>query len=165
MPGLLASSARAALHQLSLVGAVHGVKCSEDDQLRQRRHHDAPDYLDYLANDMETQVIAMYIEGVKDGPRFSGVAEGCRPKEARRRLERGRRRERGRAPSTHTPPRWPRRPPSGTRRCARQVSSGKGLDDTIDVVKALLYSKPATGKAHGDHRDDRRPVCGHHGCV
>ena len=31
---------------------------------------DVPDYLDYLADDPETKVIAMYIEGVKDGPRF-----------------------------------------------------------------------------------------------
>ena len=31
---------------------------------------DVPDYLDYLADDPDTKVIAMYIEGVKDGPRF-----------------------------------------------------------------------------------------------
>jgi acyl-CoA synthetase (NDP forming) len=31
---------------------------------------DAPDYIEYLANDPETEVIAMYVEGVKDGRRF-----------------------------------------------------------------------------------------------
>src|SRR4030067_34995 len=54
----------------SLVGAVHGVKCSKTISFGNAVILDAPDYLDYLANDVETQVIAMYIEGVKDGPRF-----------------------------------------------------------------------------------------------
>ena len=31
---------------------------------------DVPDYLDYLTDDADSKVIAMYIEGVKDGPRF-----------------------------------------------------------------------------------------------
>jgi len=32
---------------------------------------DAPDFLEYLADDPETQIICMYLEGVKDGRRFA----------------------------------------------------------------------------------------------
>jgi len=34
----------------------------------ERRHLDAPDFLEYLAQDTETDIIAIYVEGVKDGP-------------------------------------------------------------------------------------------------
>jgi len=36
---------------------------------------DAPDFLEYLANDPETQIIGMYLEGVKDGRRFSDAVK------------------------------------------------------------------------------------------
>src|SRR3989442_6274029 len=54
----------------SLVGAVQGVKCSKTVSFGNAVILDAPDYIEYLANDPETEVIAMYIEGMKDGRRF-----------------------------------------------------------------------------------------------
>src|SRR5439155_17072824 len=54
----------------SLFGAVHGIKCSKTVSFGNAVVLDAPDYLDYLAQDSETEVIALYIEGVKDGRRF-----------------------------------------------------------------------------------------------
>ena len=38
---------------------------------------DAPDFLEYLAIDEETEIIACYIEGVKDGHRFLEAARKC----------------------------------------------------------------------------------------
>jgi acyl-CoA synthetase (NDP forming) len=38
---------------------------------------DAPDFLEYLAQDKETDVIALYIEGVKNGPRFKSAVRKC----------------------------------------------------------------------------------------
>ena len=38
---------------------------------------DAPDFLDYLASDKETEIIACYIEGVKDGRRFLEAVRKC----------------------------------------------------------------------------------------
>ncbi len=38
---------------------------------------DSPDFLEYLAQDTETDVIALYIEGVKDGPRFISAVKKC----------------------------------------------------------------------------------------
>ena len=57
----------------SLVGAVRGVKCSKTVSFGNAVVLDAPDYIEYLADDPETEVIAMYIEGMKDGQRFFRV--------------------------------------------------------------------------------------------
>ncbi len=38
---------------------------------------DAPDFLDYLADDPETEIIASYIEGVKDGRRYLAAVSKC----------------------------------------------------------------------------------------
>lgn len=36
---------------------------------------DSSDFLEYLANDGETQIICIYLEGIKDGPRFVKLAK------------------------------------------------------------------------------------------
>jgi len=38
---------------------------------------DAPDFLEYLAGDVETEIIACYIEGVRDGRRFLEAIKKC----------------------------------------------------------------------------------------
>jgi len=38
---------------------------------------DAPDFLEYLAGDAETKIIASYIEGVRDGRRFLSAVRKC----------------------------------------------------------------------------------------
>ncbi|MFC2011235.1 acetate--CoA ligase family protein [Chloroflexota bacterium] len=38
---------------------------------------DAPDFLEYLASDVETEIIAGYIEGVRDGSRFQKAVKQC----------------------------------------------------------------------------------------
>lgn len=38
---------------------------------------DAPDFLEYLADDSETGIIACYVEGVKDGRRFLEMVKKC----------------------------------------------------------------------------------------
>ena len=41
---------------------------------------DAPEFLEYLAQDMETDIIALYIEGVKNYPRFISAVKQCMKK-------------------------------------------------------------------------------------
>jgi acyl-CoA synthetase (NDP forming) len=38
---------------------------------------DAPDFLEYLADDAETAIVTCYIEGVRDGHRFMGAVRKC----------------------------------------------------------------------------------------
>ena len=40
---------------------------------------DAPDFLEYLANDPETRIICMYLEGIKDGRRFMELVRQINP--------------------------------------------------------------------------------------
>jgi acyl-CoA synthetase (NDP forming) len=133
----------------SLVGAVHGIKCSKTVSFGNAVILDAPDYIDYLAQDAETEVIAMYIEGVKDGPRLLASL-----KEAARRKpvvvwKGGLTQAGGRAVYSHTaslataPAVW--------EAAMRQtgVVQTEGLDETIDAVKALVYPQPTTGRRMG----------------
>ena len=67
--GFISQSGTHAIN-FGLVGEQHGVRVSTSISMGNAIVLDVPDYLDYLADDAETKVIAMYIEGVKDGPRF-----------------------------------------------------------------------------------------------
>jgi acyl-CoA synthetase (NDP forming) len=133
----------------SLVGAVQGLKCSKTVSFGNAVVLDAPDYLDYLAGDPETEVIAMYIEGVKDGPRFlSSLREATRRKPVVV-WKGGLTRAGSRAVYSHTaslataPAIW-----DAAMRQAGVVQADS-LDETIDAVKALLYAKPGTGHRMG----------------
>ena len=55
----------------SLTGAANGVYCSKLISFGNGIVLEAADYLDYFAEDDDTRVIGMYIEGVRDGPRFA----------------------------------------------------------------------------------------------
>src|SRR3990172_11054975 len=70
-PGNVGFIAQSGTHciNFSLVGNLHGIKCSKTVSFGNAVVLDAPDYLEYLANDPETEVIGMYIEGAKDGRR------------------------------------------------------------------------------------------------
>ena len=41
---------------------------------------DATDFLEYLAGDKETEIICMYLEGIKDGPRLKRTVEQVNPR-------------------------------------------------------------------------------------
>ena len=106
---------------------------------------DSPDFLEYLGRDLETKVIGMYLEGVKDGRRFLRV---LREVSARKPVViwKGGRTEAGmRAIASHTGslalPRliWD----AAVQQCgAINVSS---MEELIDTLKALLYLSPVYG--------------------
>ena len=56
--------------QFLTYGLGQGVLFSKAVSFGNASNLEAADYLDYLAQDPETKLICMYIEGVKDGPRF-----------------------------------------------------------------------------------------------
>jgi len=132
-----------------LVGEQHGVRVSTSISIGNAIVLDVPDYLDYLADDVKTKVIAMYIEGFKDGARF---VRSLRRAAARKPVvvwKGGVTAAGARATASHT----------GSLATAAAVFNSvvrqaggllaTSLEDTIDVVKALLYAKPATGRGMG----------------
>ena len=106
---------------------------------------DSADYLEYFAADPAIKVIGMYIEGVKNGPRFLKVLREAVTKKPVVIWKGGRSDEGSRAISSHTGslaiPQavWD----SAMRQChAVQVSRQEEL---IDALKALLYLPPVKG--------------------
>lgn len=67
--GFISQSGTHGMH-FSLVGATRGIHCSKLISFGNGIILEAADYLDYLAEDEETRVIGMYIEGARDGRRF-----------------------------------------------------------------------------------------------
>jgi acyl-CoA synthetase (NDP forming) len=150
-PGTVGFISQSGTHciNFSLVGAVQGIKCSKTVSFGNAVVLDAPDYIDYLANDTETQVIAMYIEGVKDGRRFlSSLREAARRKPVV--VWKGGVTGAGsRAVYSHTaslataPAIW-----DAAMRQSGAIQT-ESLDDTIDAVKALTLAGQTSGKRMG----------------
>ena len=133
----------------SLVGAEHGIKCSKTVSFGNAVVLDAPDYIDYLANDAETQVIAMYIEGVKNGQRFLASLRAAARRKPVVVWKGGVTGAGSRAVYSHTaslataPAIW-----DAAMRQAGVVQS-QSLDETIDAVKALTFAGATTGRRMG----------------
>ncbi len=129
----------------SLVGDRHGIRCSKAVSFGNAIVLDAADYLEYMTDDAETEVIGMYLEGAKDNRRFFRIL-----RETTRRkpvvVWKGGVSEAGaRAIYSHTaalataPALW-----DAAMRQAGVVQT-ESLDETIDAVKALVYCAPGTG--------------------
>jgi acyl-CoA synthetase (NDP forming) len=133
----------------SLIGAAQGVKISKSVSAGNSAVVGPADYLAYLAQDTETKVIGMYLEGVQEGHRLFDVLRRTTPLKPvvvwKGGLSEGGRR----AMFSHTgglatsEAVW--------RGLVRQtgVVATDSLDETLDAVKALLFTKPTTGRRMG----------------
>ena len=146
--GFISQSGTHAIN-FSLTGAAQGVRISTSISVGNAEVLDIHHYVDYLAADDDTKVIAMYVEGVKDGRRF--VESLRRASEAKPVViwKGGVTAAGARATASHTASLatstavW-----EGVVRQAGAVPA-ESLDDTIDVLKALLHCKPTTGRGMG----------------
>jgi acyl-CoA synthetase (NDP forming) len=133
----------------SLVGAVRGLKCSKTVSFGNAVILDAPDYIDYLANDAETEVLAMYIEGTKDGRRLLRALREAAKKKPVIVWKGGTTKAGGRAVYSHTASLatdqaiW-----DGAMRQAGVIQT-TSLDETIDAANVLTHARPAAGRRMG----------------
>ena len=133
----------------SLLGAAHGVKVSKLVSFGNAIVLDVPDYLEYLAQDSETKMIGMYIEGIKDGRRFFDLLRKVTREKPVVIWKGGQTGEGARAVASHTASLatessvWD----SLIKQCG--AISVDSLDEMVDVLKALLYIKPSTGDRMG----------------
>jgi acyl-CoA synthetase (NDP forming) len=133
----------------SLLGAAHGVKISKSVSAGNSAVVIPADYLEYMAQDAETKVIGMYLEGVQDGRRFFAVLrDTARLKPVV--VWKGGASEAGqRAMFSHTgglatsATTWQ----ALAKQCG--VITVDSLDETVDVMKALLFARPGTGRRVG----------------
>jgi acyl-CoA synthetase (NDP forming) len=129
----------------SLVAAANGMHISRCASFGNAIVLDVADYLEYLSLDDETEVIGMYVEGVKDGRRFfDTLREACKRKPVV--VWKGGQTEAGaRATMSHT----------GSLATGQAVWDGmmrqcgaittNNLDETIDTMKTLLMTKRPQG--------------------
>jgi acyl-CoA synthetase (NDP forming) len=146
--GFISQSGTHAIN-FALVGEQHGVRVSTSVSIGNAIVLDVPDYLDYLADDADTKVIAIYVEGVKDGRRF---VDSLRRAAARKPVVvwKGGATDAGaRATASHTGALATSHAVFAAlvRQCG--AVAAESMDDAIDAVKALLYAKPGTGKRMG----------------
>ncbi len=146
--GFISQSGTHAIN-FGLVGEAHGVRVSTSISIGNAIVLDVPDYIDYLAADPETKVIAMYMEGVKDGRRFIDALKRATAQKPVVIWKGGVTDAGARATASHTGSLAAPRTifDAIVRQCGAIPATS--LEDTIDVVKALLYAKPATGRRMG----------------
>ena len=133
----------------SMVGMANGIRVSKSVSYGNAVVLDSADYLEYLGQDEQTEVIGIYVEGLRKGRQFFTTLHDV----ARRKpvlIWKGGRTEAGaRATASHTgslaesPAIWD----AAIRQCG--AIRANDLDEMIDTVKALLYVKPTTGDRVG----------------
>lgn len=107
------------------------------------------DYLEYLANDDDTKIIALYVEGLRDGRRFFNLAKKITPHKPIVAVKVGGTEESARAVMSHTGVL------AGTDRVYDAAFRQSGVirveddDELIDVVYALLNSPLPRGNRTG----------------
>lgn len=129
----------------SLVSAANGLYVSRCASFGNAVVLDVSDYLEYLMLDDETEIIGMYVEGVKNGRRFFEVLrEACKRKPVI--VWKGGQTEAGaRATMSHTGSlAAPQAVWDGMMRQCGAITTNN-LDETIDTMKLLLNSKRPKG--------------------
>jgi acetate---CoA ligase (ADP-forming) len=143
--GLISQSGTHAINT-SLVAAANGIRLSKAVSIGNAVILDVPDYLEYFGQDDETKVIALYVEGVKDGRRFVKVLREVAAKKPVLIWKGGQTADGARATQSHTA--------SLSSQIAiwdaliRQAGAIRvdSLEEMIDTLKLLLFTRPGTGR-------------------
>ncbi|MFN0145332.1 MAG: CoA-binding protein [Dehalococcoidia bacterium] len=129
----------------SLVANANGMHLSRCASFGNAVVLDVSDYVDYLMQDDETEVIGMYVEGARDGKRFfNTLREACKRKPVVV-WKGGQTAEGARATASHTGSlAAPQAIFEGMLRQCGAIATNN-LDETIDVMKALTLAKRPKG--------------------
>jgi acyl-CoA synthetase (NDP forming) len=133
----------------SLLAASQGVKVSKSISAGNSCVVTPADYLEYLAQDEETKVIGMYLEGVQQGRRLFELLRRTTPRKPVVIWKGGASEGGQRAMFSHTgslatsATTWQ----ALVKQCG--IIATDSLDETVDVMKALLFMKPGTGRRMG----------------
>jgi acyl-CoA synthetase (NDP forming) len=126
-------------------GYANGIRISKSVSMGNAIVLNAAHYIEYLTEDPETKVIAMYMEGVKDGRHlFAALKKATAVKPVV--VWKG-----GQTPAgqraTHSHTASLATPAAIWQAVVRQtgVIPTDSLDETLDVCKALVYAKPTAG--------------------
>ncbi|MBI3953074.1 MAG: CoA-binding protein [Chloroflexi bacterium] len=148
-PVAFLSQSGANLVALSQAAAAGGVHVSKSVSYGNAIVLDSTDFLEFLKDDPETQLIGAYIEGIKDGRRFFRLVREIAPKKPVIILKGGQTPDGARATASHTASLaesmavWE----ALMRQCG--VLRADTVEELVDTVKALVMVKPGTGDRVG----------------
>ena len=129
----------------SLVAAANGLHLSRCASIGNAVVLDVSDYLDYMANDPDTEVIGMYVEGARDGRRLFETLRAACAKKPVVVWKGGQTAAGARATMSHTASlATPGATWDGMMRQCGAITTDN-LDQTVDTMRVLLQAKPVTG--------------------
>jgi acyl-CoA synthetase (NDP forming) len=142
--GFISQSGTHALN-FALEARLHGMNVSKSVSFGNGTVLDAGEYLEYLGQDDETRIIGMYLEGIREGPRFLEVLREVSVRKPVVIWKGGRTSGGARAIASHTGslamplPIW-----QATMKQYGAVSV-RNMEEMIDTIKALLFLPPIVG--------------------
>ncbi len=128
------------------IGKIRNIKFSKAISYGNAIDLDCPDFLEYLADDPETKVIALYMEGARDGQRLKSALGKAARKKPVLALKGGVTKHGSRAASSHTgslagsPEIW------SSLFKQTGVVQVENFEELVDTVLALTYSPFPSGK-------------------
>ena len=150
-PGSIGFIGQSGTHTItfSMAAASHGLQVSKAVSFGNAAVLDASDYLDYLAHDDETEIIGLYLEGVREGHRFFSLLREVTPHKPVVIWKGGQTEAGQRATSSHTGSLAV--PATIWASMVRQAGavSVSSFDELLDIIKLLRFTKPATGDGVG----------------
>ena len=133
----------------SHLGYVHGLRCSKAISIGNGEVLEATDYLEYLADDPHTEVIGIYIEGIRDGRRFLQTLRRAASRKPVAVWKGGQTEAGQRAIFSHTAALAAEGAVWQAAMRQAGVATADSLEEMVDVVKGLLYVKPGSGRRVG----------------
>lgn len=145
----LASQSGSAIHEIVDLAARKGLRFSKAISYGNALDFNESDYLEYFAQDPDTDVIMMYIEGVRDGRRFFDTLRRTTATKPVIIVKGGRGKSGTRATASHTASLAGSMEVWETVVSQGGAVSARDLDELVDVTTALHYLPPITGRRVG----------------
>jgi acyl-CoA synthetase (NDP forming) len=133
----------------SLVAAANGILLSKAVSIGNAVVVDVPDYLEYFAQDPETEVIALYVEGPRNGRRFREVLREVARRKPVVIWKGGQTAAGARATMSHTASLAAPGHVWGALVHQANAIAVDSLDEMIDALQVLLRTKPFHGNRVG----------------
>ncbi len=127
--------------------ALRGVRFSKVISYGNASDIDESDLLEYLANDPDTKIIALYIEGIKDGKRFRRILEEATKKKTLILLKGGATEGGARAVAGHTASLAGSRATWDALCKQLGIISVSSIEEMIDILVTLLFLPPLSGRS------------------
>jgi acyl-CoA synthetase (NDP forming) len=142
--GFISQSGTHAIN-FSMTGAANGIRVSKSVSMGNGIVLNAAHYLEYLTADPDTKVIAMYLEGVKDGRHLLEALKKAAAAKPVVVWKGGQTAAGQRATHSHTASLAT--PGAIWQAVVRQTGAiaTDNMDETVDVCKAMVYAKPGSG--------------------